>query len=171
MIDAGDGIVLRPTRREDVDWVLGVEGHPDQRPWVTQWSRERHERFMGEAMCEHRVVEQANGRCGYLLLRGAGHPDGSIELVRLVVTRKGAGIGRRVLRATLHHAFDACGAHRLWLDVFEHNERARGLYSSEGFVEEGMLRECVLRDGAYRSLIVMSVLEHEFAASPAATES
>lgn len=84
--------------------------------------------------------------------------------------RKGAGIGRRVLRATLRHAFDACGAHRLWLDVFEHNERAGALYRSEGFVAEGTLREGVRRDGAFRSLIVVSVLDREYAASPVAAD-
>jgi hypothetical protein len=36
-----------------------------------------------------------------------------------------------------------CSAHRFWLDVKSLNERALALYRSEGFVEEGRLRESV----------------------------
>jgi RimJ/RimL family protein N-acetyltransferase len=48
--------------------------------------------------------------------------------------------------------FDELGAHRLWLDVFEHNARARHVYRSMGFAEEGV-------DG---SLVVMSMGEDEY---------
>jgi RimJ/RimL family protein N-acetyltransferase len=50
----------------------------------------------------------------------------------------------------------------LWLDVFEHNARARHVYRSVGFVEEGVLRECVKQQERYASLVVMSILENEY---------
>jgi RimJ/RimL family protein N-acetyltransferase len=50
----------------------------------------------------------------------------------------------------------------VWLDVFEDNFRAQHGYRSLGFVEEGMLRECVHHDGRYRSLILMGMLESEY---------
>lgn len=53
-------------------------------------------------------------------------------------------------------------AHRLWLDVFEHNERARALYTSEGFTVEGVLREHVNLHGQWRSLVLMSMLSREY---------
>ena len=40
-------------------------------------------------------------------------------------------------------AFRDLGAHRFWLDVKARNLRAQALYRSEGFVEEGRLRESV----------------------------
>jgi RimJ/RimL family protein N-acetyltransferase len=42
-------------------------------------------------------------------------------------------------------AFRDLGAHRFWLDVKSANVRALTLYRSEGFVEEGRLRECARR--------------------------
>jgi hypothetical protein len=36
------------------------------------------------------------------------------------------------------------------------------LYQSEGFSKEGVLRECILYNGNYESLIVMSILEMEY---------
>ena len=61
-------------------------------------------------------------------------------------------------------AFDDLGAHRFWLDVRTHNARARGVYESEGFVAEGTLRECVRGADGFDSLVVMSMLQAEFAA-------
>jgi RimJ/RimL family protein N-acetyltransferase len=65
-------------------------------------------------------------------------------------------------------AFTDLHAHRFWLDVKSLNERALSLYRSEGFVDEGRLRESVrlMAPGAdgYDSLIVMSMLDREFQA-------
>jgi RimJ/RimL family protein N-acetyltransferase len=60
-------------------------------------------------------------------------------------------------RVFRHH-----GAHRLWLDVFVTNTRARRLYASLGFREEGLLRDAILRDGEFHSQVLMSLLEHEY---------
>ena len=65
-------------------------------------------------------------------------------------------------------AFRDLRAHRFWLDVKASNARAQGLYASEGFLEEGRLRESVRvrLDGAdgYDSLVVMSMLDREYQA-------
>ena len=59
-------------------------------------------------------------------------------------------------------------AHRFWLEVKSLNIRALALYASEGFVEEGRLRESVRinHEGAdgYDSLVVMSLLDREYQA-------
>jgi RimJ/RimL family protein N-acetyltransferase len=67
-------------------------------------------------------------------------------------------------------AFRDLGAHRFWLDVKSLNVRAQALYRSEGFVEEGRLRDSVKTDEGYDSLILMSMLEDEYAALCAARE-
>jgi RimJ/RimL family protein N-acetyltransferase len=63
-------------------------------------------------------------------------------------------------------AFADLHAHRFWLDVKSLNERARALYASEGFVEEGRLRESVrvvsAGGDAWDTLIVMSMLDREY---------
>ena len=52
--------------------------------------------------------------------------------------------------------------HRLWLDVYTDNEIAINLYRSEGFVQEGILRECKKSGDEYRSMVIMSMLEREY---------
>jgi RimJ/RimL family protein N-acetyltransferase len=97
-----------------------------------------------------------------VILGGLANPDSSIEFRRIVVVRKGQGYGRAIVRAVRELAFDELQAHRLWLDVKEHNARARALYKSEGFSEEGLLRECIRGPAGFESLVVMSLLHHEF---------
>jgi diamine N-acetyltransferase len=65
-------------------------------------------------------------------------------------------------------AFRDLHAHRFWLDIKGLNTRAQHLYRSEGFVDEGCLRESVrvssdVADG-YDSLVVMSLLDREYEA-------
>ncbi len=60
-------------------------------------------------------------------------------------------------------AFRDLHAHRFWLDVKALNLPAQALYRSEGFVEEGRLRESVRSGDGYDSLIVMSMLASEYA--------
>jgi RimJ/RimL family protein N-acetyltransferase len=91
-----------------------------------------------------------------------------VELKRLVLQTKGQGLGRRCVRLLKRMAFRDLHAHRFWLDVKQLNTRALALYASEGFVEEGRLRESVRITGGdadgYDSLVVMSMLDREYQA-------
>ena len=79
-----------------------------------------------------------------------------------MVTERGRGLGREALRLVLDRAFRELGAHRVWLDVLPHNERALRAYRHVGFVPAGVRREAQLANGEYESLAIMSILEHEW---------
>ena len=102
---------------------------------------------------------------GFVLLEGVDAARGAVELRRIVIGPKGGGFGRQALRLLKQYVFDELGAHRLWLDVKDFNHRARAFYRSEGFVEEGTLRECVKSPRGYESLVVMSMLASEYSPS------
>lgn len=95
------------------------------------------------------------------MLFGVTSRNRTIELRRIVIVDKGAGIGRAALRGVKALAFGRLEAHRLWLDVKSNNQRARHLYESEGFLEEGVMRECLLEDDGFESLVLMSILRRE----------
>lgn len=59
-------------------------------------------------------------------------------------------------------AFEDLHAHRLFLDVFEGNVRARHLYEDLGFVYEGKMRDAARRNDAWCNLCLMSMLESEY---------
>ena len=166
-------IRLRPTMLSDLDFVITVEQDEGNRPFITPWERTQHEGAVRFPDFRHFIVEAGPDyvSSGFVILQGCRNQHRSVELKRLVLQTKGQGLGRACVRLLVQMAFRDLGAHRFWLDVKSLNERALALYRSEGFVEEGRLRESVKTDDGFDSLIVMSMLESEYAAARDARES
>lgn len=159
------GVRLRPTMLSDLDWVVSVETDPANLPFITPWERTQHEGAIRFPDSRHFIVEaqaQGGGRIGFVILQGCRNPNRSVELKRIVLQPKGHGLGRACVRRLKQMAFRDLKAHRFWLDVKSLNQRALALYASEGFVEEGRLRESVRAGDGYDSLIVMSMLDREY---------
>jgi RimJ/RimL family protein N-acetyltransferase len=157
---------LRPTTDADLDFVVAAESAPENRPFIFPWSRERHLEGLADDDLLHRIVEPAEAagppvRLGFVIIAGLRNEHGNIEFLRLVITEKGRGYGRAAIRAVKRLAFGDLQAHRLWLDVIPDNTRARDLYTSEGFVLEGVLRECVRGERGFESLAILSILARE----------
>lgn len=81
------------------------------------------------------------------------------------------GLGTRALTLVLDHAFTTAGLHRVGLEVYDHNPRARHVYDRLGFVHEGTLRQSLLLDGAWVDCHVMGLLAEEWRARRAAPSS
>ena len=159
-------IRLRPTMLSDLDFVISVEQDAGNRPYITPWERTQHEGAVRFPDFRHFIVEAGPvyESTGFVILQGCRNQHHSVELKRVVLQTKGQGLGRACVRLLAQMAFRDLGAHRFWLDVKSLNERALALYRSEGFVEEGRLRDSVKTDDGYDSLIVMSMLETEYTA-------
>ncbi len=154
---------LRPTS-DDLDYVLEAEGHPDNARFILPWTRPQHAQALADPDVAHLVIGPAGGqeRFGFVLLVGLTSRPRGLEFRRIVVTAMGQGFGRAAVRAVKRLAFGERKAHRLWLEVKEHNARARRLYESEGFVVEGVLRECLRTETGFDSLVVMSMPAGEY---------
>jgi diamine N-acetyltransferase len=169
-LSAVEQLRLRPTMLSDLDFVLGVERDAANLPFITPWERVQHEGAVRFPDFRHFIVESGAGTqaAGFVILQGCRSPHRSVELKRMVLQDKGHGLGRSCVRRLKRMAFRDLHAHRFWLDVKAGNGRAQSLYESEGFVVEGTLREAVRIDDGFDSLVVMSMLETEFAARMAA---
>ena len=156
---------LRPTMQSDLEYVLSLERDPENLPYITPWERIQHEAAIRFPDFRHFIIECGPDleAGGFLILIGCRNQHQSIELKRMVVQHKNQGFGRAALRVVKKIAFDDLGAHRFWLDIKKRNVRAKALYDSEGFVLEGELREAVKVQDGYDSLVVLSMLEREFA--------
>jgi RimJ/RimL family protein N-acetyltransferase len=157
-------ISLRPTKHEDIRYVVQAEQSLENRSFVGQWSESEHLSSLNNNDLLHMILERTsdNEPVGYFILAGIENKNQSIEFRRIVVTIKGVGYGRAALKAVKKMAFEEYQAHRLWLDVREFNQRAQNLYLSEGFQVEGILRECVKMEDRFESLIIMSMLASEY---------
>lgn len=157
-------ITLRNTEESDLDFVVNIEREPENAQYVLQWSREQHKAALNNEDILHLVVEdnETQKLVGYLIVAGLKSPDRNIELKRITISEKGKGYGRETIKLIRKIAFEELNGHRLWLDAICKNHRAHKLYESEGFVKEGILRECMFINGNYESIVVMSILEKEY---------
>lgn len=155
-------LILRHTLPTDIDMIVHWERDPDNAPFIGPWARQGHLRAIPDPDIEHLVVEVGRIPVGFVILAGLAGTHDSIEFRRVVISNKGKGYGRATVEAVMELAFESRGAHRLWLDVKDDNLRARNLYESLGFEIEGRLRECYKVGDRYESLIVMSMLSHEY---------
>ncbi|UCE58119.1 MAG: GNAT family N-acetyltransferase [Phycisphaerales bacterium] len=157
-------IQVRPTSPDDLEFVIASERDSENLPFIRQWTLEQHRRAIDDESVLHLTIEAADDgrRVGYIILCGVGSVDRSIEFKRIVITEKGGGLGRDAVRAIETIVFETFGAHRLWLEVMVKNTRAKQLYETEGFVEEGTLREAAQVQDRFESLVVMSMLEAEY---------
>lgn len=156
------GLIFSHTEPGDLKRIMEIEAENSR--FVFTWSLDRHLQAI-EREDEAHISVKASGSgelVGYIILAGIGSCDNVIEFRRIAVLHKGRGYGRTAVRFIKRHSFECLKCHRLWLDVYTDNENAIALYRSEGFVEEGILRECRKSGDDYRSMLVMSILENEY---------
>ncbi|MFG2826282.1 GNAT family N-acetyltransferase [Streptomyces sp. NPDC048434] len=102
---------------------------------------------------------ETGGFLGELALSGIDPPNahGSFRIA-LTPDATGRGIGSEAIRLLLDYAFDRVGLHRVQLEVFDYNPRARRTYEKCGFEVEGRMREALFWDGAWHDVFVMAAL-------------
>lgn len=154
---------LRLATLDDIPAILALERTPVAREFVGQWSKDRHRATLAGGDARYFVSEtEWNEVQAYAILRGIHENSRAIELKRIVVAIPERGLGRLMLKELMRIAFRELGAHRLFLDVYEDNSRARHLYESLGFQYEGLMREAARREDSWCNLCLMSILEPEY---------
>jgi diamine N-acetyltransferase len=130
---------------------------------VGSWPEDQHRSMLADPAAAYIVAEDQPGQiAAFAILQGLLSEHRAVELKRLVVGTPNRGIGKKILTEIAERAFGQYRAHRLFLDVFVNNDRARHVYQTFGFREEGIMRDAIYRDGAYHSLVLMSLLDSEY---------
>lgn len=168
---------LRPLEESDVDhimtWVNDPEivgnlaafsGEPFTREQELAYVR-RIRASATEAVFSILAVDDGRylGQCGIHQV----HDRSRVGRLACIVASRGdhgRGFGSAAIRALCDLAFDERGLHKLWLMVFAHNARGRGIYERVGFRQEGLLREEYFHEGAWHDMVRMSLLAREWQA-------
>jgi diamine N-acetyltransferase len=154
---------FRSATQADIAQICALETLPEFRAMVGSWPEDQHMRMLADPDAVYIVAEDQAGRVGgFAILQGLLSEHRQVELKRLVVRTPNQGMGRQLLAEVADRAFGEYSAHRLFLDVFVTNDRARHVYENFGFSKEGIMRDAIYRDGAYHSLVLMSLLETEY---------
>ncbi len=176
-------VYLRPAERADIP--LFVAWFNDYATSRTLGLRAPMSVAMEEQWFERAVANQ--GKEGYhfvACLLEDDRPIGTVGLFDLDLNNGGAGLGISIgeaddrgkghgsdmLRALLAFGFASLRLERIWLDVYDFNPGARRVYQRVGFVDEGVSRHAIFREGVYRDLHRMAILADEWRATlPTAT--
>jgi diamine N-acetyltransferase len=160
-----DTILIRKTQETELTYVRKTEKDPTNSPYILQWSLQEHKRALTDNpnILHLLVIERlSNKPVGYVLINGLEDENDSIEIKRIAFSEKGKGYGRKMLHLIKQWAFTDMHANRLWLEVVDHNFRAKSLYESEGFKIEGLQREAIKINNNYQSIYMMSILRKEY---------
>jgi RimJ/RimL family protein N-acetyltransferase len=158
------GTSLRVASSSDLDAMMAIESIPTYADQVGRWPRERHLEEMALPSSRYFVLEGAGGDLlGFAILQGLGDSDRKTHLKRIAVREPGKGFGSLLLRLLLDWVYRETETHRVDLDVFRDNPRARRAYEKAGFTAEGLLRDYHRRpDGSFASMWLMSILRPEW---------
>jgi RimJ/RimL family protein N-acetyltransferase len=91
--------------------------------------------------------------------------DRSAELGGLLIGEDadlGKGYAKEAMRLLLEYCFMRLNLHRVYAHIYAHNEPSVRLFRRSGFEDEGRLREARFDRGAYRDVLVMSILASEY---------
>lgn len=147
---AHDDTATAPMRPEDLDKARGwyaTRNQQDDRLDLAVVDRASG-RCVGEAVLNE--WDQANQSCNFRILLG---PAG-----------QGRGLGTEATRLIVGHGFEHVRLHRISLEVYAFNPRARRVYEKAGFRAEGVLRESLRYGDRWVDATVMSILAAEWAA-------
>lgn len=172
----GELVTLRPIRAEDADLVDALLREDPEVARLTGSLHSSTEAYEGPpldrlreiygqwAVAEDRLVlavidtasgllvgeavlndwDEGNRSCGFRILVGA--------------PGRGRGLGTEATRLIVRHGLETMGLHRITLEVYDFNPRARHVYEKAGFRHKGTGREALLFDGEWIDVHYMGIL-------------
>lgn len=72
------------------------------------------------------------------------------------------GYGTEAMKLMLKHGFETLNLNRIYLQVYDFNQRGIRAYEKSGFVREGCMRQALHKQGKYHDILLMSVLRQEW---------
>jgi len=169
----GERVLLRPVRATDALGLVGMDaetlrltgshrtyGLEELENWYS--TRADHDDRLDLA-----IIERASGEwAGEVVLNDLDVDNRSCGFRILLAGREyfGRGLGTEATRLVVAHGFETVGLHRIELEVYAFNPRARHVYENVGFAHEGVKRQALLWDGAWVDAHLMAIVADEWSA-------
>lgn len=171
---SGERVVLRPLVEDDYDAMIVAMDDPEvtrltgshgtlSEERIREWLRTRKDQT---DRLDLAIVDRATGACVGEAVLNDWDPDNQSCGFRILIGPSGRdrGLGTEATQLIVGYGFEQLGLHRISLEVYAFNPRARRAYEKAGFVAEGVLRHALRWDGEWVDATVMSILAHEWAA-------
>ena len=130
-----------PDRERALTWLGSRPDQHDRADWAIL--RNTDGRFVGEVVFNQ--FDQDNESVNFRIMLGPAEHFGH-------------GYGSQATRLVIDYALNVVGVHRISLDVYAFNPRARHVYQKCGFQVEGVRRDALRWDGAWVDATTMSIV-------------
>lgn len=170
----GSLITLRPVERADAVELARTDPETDRLTGTTEtFTLERLEEWYATRgsqtdRIDWSIVENASGAwAGEVVLNDLNAHNRSCGF-RIMLQGPpfyGRGLGTEATRLAIDYALRTIGLHRIELEVYDFNPRARRVYEKIGFRHEGTKRDALLWDDRWVDAHLMALLATDLAPS------
>ena len=170
----GKKVILRAMEPEDSDLIKDMFNDPEMENLVIGWAfpvsnYAQHQwlaKNYGDQLNFRFVIEtKQDGPVGIATLTGIDWKNRrathGIKLSNYI-ERSEKGIGTDAVMAIMRYAFDELGLNRIDGSYFDFNKASENLYKKCGWVDEGVRREYVYKNGKFRDLTIFGILASEY---------
>ena len=168
----GERVRLRPITEEDTPRIVAWRNDPaiiKHFIYRGPFTAEGHKHWLDTKVASGEVVqfiieERETGRpVGSVYFRDVNPRSRSAEYGIFIgeADARGKGLGSETARLFTDFGFQTLGLHRISLRLLSDNVRAQRSYEKAGFRIEGVFRDMVLLDGAWRDVTFMAKLEND----------
>lgn len=126
-------VKLFATDEKQLDDLVAWEQQSDVGEFILANTKAQHLASMQEATIQYLSVFQNEQLVGFIIL--VLEPNNTVEFRRIVIGHRGAGIGQLAIQAMEQYCLEHFACQRIWLDVFDFNERGQHIYRKLGYQE------------------------------------
>jgi len=129
--------MIDDSKEDEIETIHKMERSEDTETFVIPYSLEKHrEEFAKEDIRYKSIYDSKGSLIGFMILV-LDPDDRSLEFRRIVISERGKGYGKRAVKLVDRISKEELDRSRLWLDVFDYNERGRHIYESNGYTAVG----------------------------------
>lgn len=122
---------LTPSKPEQALEFFEMERAGDAQQFVIPYSLEQHQALIEGDEVIYLSVYHNQSLAGFIIL--AQENEHVIEFRRIVIAAKGQGIGQLAIKAMEQYCAQVLNCSKVWLDVFESNQRGWYIYTKLGY--------------------------------------
>lgn len=172
----GERVRLRAISRKDLPDFVTWLNDPEVGENITIYyplSNEQEEKWFAEMLThiveEHPLGIEARDQDDWKLIGNIGfinidQHERSAEIGIFIGEKDywGKGYGTEAMRLMVAYGFQNLNLNRIFLRVYETNQRGIHCYEKAGFQQEGRLRQAHFHKGMYIDVLMMSILKDEW---------
>ncbi|MEM7030790.1 MAG: GNAT family N-acetyltransferase [Chloroflexota bacterium] len=125
-------VSIREATIVELSAFVKMEQAEDTAEYITAYDLETHQiKFQDPDIVYLSILHEAQ-LAGFIILVLEADAM-SVEFRRIVVSKRGSGVGQAAIKAMEAYCRNQLKRQRVWLDVFDFNQRGRHIYEKQGY--------------------------------------